>query len=124
MDTFCPATMCPLIAPNGSPWTGEKNAPCPGHEPRQAGDDGCPWWGLCGDGCGAAAAAMEQVNEADAGFRVLQLGPVQKKRERAAPRAYDCPRAGDCQWQREAGDHLCPPRQALALGLDPRVTTF
>ena len=28
----CPATMCPLIAPNGSPWTGEKNGVCPEQE--------------------------------------------------------------------------------------------
>lgn len=24
-DTFCPATMCPLFAADGSPWTGHKN---------------------------------------------------------------------------------------------------
>jgi hypothetical protein len=39
---FCPATMCPLTAPNGSPWTGQYNAPCPRHDDLDRG--GCPWW--------------------------------------------------------------------------------
>lgn len=39
-ETFCPATMCPLIAPKGSPWTGSFNTPCLGAVMGQRGRNG------------------------------------------------------------------------------------
>jgi hypothetical protein len=109
----CPATMCPLFAREGSPWTGDRDVPCI----RQA----CAWW----DGrCRGEEAATEQIALAADGLPVLQLGPAAKRSTPAAPRTYDCPRATDCQWQIQAGEALCPPRQALALGLDPRLAGY
>lgn len=119
----CPASMCPLIAPNGSPWTGEYAAPCPGHDEADAG--GCPWWGMA---C-AGGGMQEMVEEAiDAGGRALIAGPNQPRREGIGPaRSYDCPKASVCRWQEQAqvaGRTLCPPRDALARGMDPRVCLF
>jgi hypothetical protein len=60
-------------------------------------------------------------------------GGIQAQVEQAAragftrPRTYDCPKAGVCRWQQQAeiaGRKLCPPRDALGRGLDPRVTLF
>ena len=114
--TFCPATMCPLFAKDGSPWTGEKNSPCEG--------TGCGWFDIEA-GCQGAVASYIQVDEVAHGMNLMQIGPVQARRTNmAAPRAYDCPRAGECQWQLEAGEHLCPPRHALALGIDPRTCAY
>jgi hypothetical protein len=56
--------------------------------------------------------------------RTLVVGPNQPRRGIGAPRSYDCPKAADCRWQEQAGDRLCPPRDALARGLDPRVALF
>jgi hypothetical protein len=123
-DMQCPASMCPLIAPNGSPWT-QDPSPCPGHgdidfarnDPRC----GCPWWVMA---C-ATGGIQKQVERADrADGEMLVVGPNQPRRLRAAPRSYDCPKASTCRWQEIAGDRLCPPRDALARGLDPRVTLF
>jgi hypothetical protein len=36
--------MCPLIAPDGSPWTGQYAAPCPGQDDTNNG--GCPGWSI------------------------------------------------------------------------------
>lgn len=115
----CPASMCPLVAPNGSPWTGEYGGLCPGHDNIDT--DGCPWWSMaCSTG-----GIQEQVEEADASDgRMLVVGPNRPRRLRAEPRSYDCPKASVCRWQEQAGDKLCPPRDALARGLDPRVTLF
>jgi len=120
MTIFCPASMCPLVAPTGSPWTGEKNAPCPEHSNLDHG--GCPWFTIaCSTG-----GIRHQVDEAfKAGGRAMVLGPNQPRRhEIGEPRTYDCARAGDCSWQKHAKGELCPPRYALSLGLDPRVCLF
>ena len=37
------------------------------------------------------------------------------------PNEFQCPRAHECKWQLEAGEELCPPRRALAAGLDTQV---
>lgn len=119
----CPASMCPLVAPDGSPWTGEYAAPCPGHADRRAG--GCPWWsGAC-----ATGGVQAMVDEAEAcGGRAVVLGPNQPRRATiGASKTYDCPRASTCRWQEQAekaGRPLCPPRDALARGIDPRVVLF
>jgi len=128
MTTYCPATMCPLIAPEGSPWTGQKNSPCEGAEAVFKDDkyvSGCAWFN---DGhCVGCAGAHQQIGEAADGSFVAVLGPNKPKRQEArASRDYDCPRAGECQWQIEADaeNGLCPPRSALRLGLDPRLSLF
>lgn len=118
-DTFCPASMCPLFAADGSPWTGDKNVHCQGEE--------C---GFYNDGhCDGASCAAEQVMEAASGRRPFQLAVVTEGRRGMeyaglAGKTFDCPRASDCQWQREAGDGLCPPRMALARGVDPRACAY
>lgn len=118
-EVFCPASMCPLIAPNGSPWTGQKNSPCPEHDDIDAG--GCPWFSMaCGSG-----GIRDQVDEA---FRnkgaMLVCGPNQPKQIIGKPKTYKCDREKDCSWQKFAKDDLCPPRYAMSLGLDPRVSLF
>ena len=142
MKTFCPATMCPLTAPDGSPWTGEKNAVCPQKEPERDEDGnllavrngermGCGFWNSFGaQGCGGCEAAHHQVAEAANEEGVLVIGPRQPKRMAADDRKrvqdYQCNRAHECQWQIEADKEgsLCPPRSALRLGLDPRVCNW
>lgn len=123
MKTFCPASMCPLFAPTGSPWTGEYNGECPqtDHE-----DGGCGFWGMFrkDEGCGGVTAARQQIHEADIELPVLQIGVVRPKNLRTEPKSYDCKRANDCQWQIESGIKLCPPRHALSLGLDPRYAAY
>lgn len=119
-ESFCPATMCPLIAPDGSPWTGHKNHPCP------RSSEACAWFD---DryGCQGAAMAHEQVDSAAHGHPVPVAGPNQPKRTEArAARDFDCPRSSDCQWQQEAEREggICPPRTALRLGLDPRLALY
>lgn len=115
-DTFCPATMCPLFAPDGSPWTGEKNGECPNHDDLENG--GCAfWWGSNCDGCHAALSQVKEVYEIGGTF---QIGPIQRMKESVEPKEFDCPRSHDCQWQRESSPNLCPPRTALSLGVDPR----
>lgn len=114
MDTFCPASMCPLFAPEGSPWTGDINSKCAGPE--------CAWFD---DGhCMGAVAAHEQIDDVRKHGRVFQIGVIRVKHEHIKPKEYDCPRAAECQRQREAGDSLCPPRRALSLGIDPRACAY
>lgn len=118
-ERVCPASMCPLIAKDGSPWTGEYAAPCPGHADMDNG--GCPWWSM---GC-AHGGPWVQVEEAlGNGGKALVLGPNAPRRGPAAPRTFDCPKAAECRWQERSGDRLCPPRDALARGLDPRVCLY
>jgi hypothetical protein len=115
----CPASMCPLIAPNGSPWTGAYDSVCPGHDDIDT--DGCAWWGMACKG-GGMMASVEDADAADG--RSLVLGPNQPRRQaRMTPKEYDCPRAAECRWQEQAVG-LCPPREALRRGLDPRVCLF
>lgn len=120
---MCPASMCPLIAPNGSPWSGEFEAKCPGHDDLEK--DGCPWWGMSCQG-GNHQEVVEEA--ARAGGYAVVLGPRQPKRGGIQnPRSYDCPKASTCRWQEQAtlsGRELCPPRDALARGMDPRVCLF
>jgi len=111
----CPATMCPLIAKDGSPWTKTYAAPCPGHADLDTG--GCPWWSMaCGDGGGRIQAQVEEA-EAEEG-RAFVVGPNQPHRTTiGAPKTFDCPKADVCRWQEQAtvaGRLLCPPRDALA----------
>ena len=98
--SFCPATMCPLFAREGSPWTGESNSQCE--------RDPCGWWQR--GGCVATGAAMEQIVDLFDG-----KGPA---------KTFDCQRAHECQWQQQSGDELCPPRYALAMGVDPRAAAY
>ncbi len=91
--TYCPATMCPLFARGGSPWTDEKNHKCDKSE--------CGWWD---EQCIAASWALEGL------FESASDRP---------PKAFDCQRASECQWQVDSIPRLCPPRQALADGKDP-----
>ncbi|MBL0928526.1 MAG: hypothetical protein IBJ15_00145 [Alphaproteobacteria bacterium] len=120
---FCPASMCPLTAPNGSPWTGQFNAPCPRHDDLDRG--GCPWWTMS---CQDNALVGEVLDAHERGGIGFVVGPDQPKRSGlVAPKTFDCPRAHDCSWQHQAvanGGDLCPPRMALALGVDPRVCRF
>jgi hypothetical protein len=141
MQTFCPASMCPLTAPDGSPWTGDENAVCPQRAPledeameallRAKGQGGCGFWQAFGaSGCGGCESAHHQVGEAARDEGVLVIGPRQPRRTAADSRkrvhAYPCDRAHECQWQIEADREggLCPPRSALRLGLDPRVCNW
>jgi hypothetical protein len=111
--------MCPLFAADGSPWTGNKNAHCDG-EP-------CAFYNK--GHCEGAACAVDQVMEVKAGRRPLQLAVVTEGRRGVEyagrrPLTFDCSRAHECQWQVEAGEKLCPPRAALALGIDPRACAY
>jgi hypothetical protein len=110
----CPASMCPLFAADGSPWTGEKNATCIG-EP-------CGWFDVSRRRCVGSDAAMEQVAELTIGRRPMVIGSNYSVRQAKAT-AYDCPRADECQWQQQS-EGLCPPRSALAKGLDPRACAW
>jgi hypothetical protein len=62
------------------------------------------------------------------GGRAWVLGPNQPRRhDIGTPRTFDCPKADVCRWQEQAelaGRPLCPPRDALARGIDPRVVLF
>lgn len=115
----CPASMCPLIAKDGSPWTGQYAAPCPAHDDIDS--DGCPWWSMA---CSTGGIQAQVEEAAIQGGRMAVLGPNQPRRLAGAPRSFDCPKAAACQWQAQAGDKLCPPRDALSRGLDPRVCLF
>ena len=119
---FCPASMCPLIAPDGSPWTGSKDSICPEHDDIEKG--GCPWFSMaCGSG-----GVHDQVCEAfKNNGKVLVAGPNKPKEILGNQKTYNCKRENDCSWQKfsaNKGLKLCPPRYALSLGLDPRVSLF
>lgn len=63
-ETFCPSSMCPLFAAQGSPWTGDYDIPCLKEK--------------CGfyfqGHCDAASGSEHQVNEAEMGLIPLQIG--------------------------------------------------
>lgn len=118
----CPASMCPLIAPDGSPWTGRYGAPCPGHEDLS--DGGCPWWSMA---CSTGGVQHEVELAAANGGAAAVLGPNKPRRLAGSSRTYECPKMSICRWQQQAelaGRDLCPPRDALRRGIDPRVTLF
>jgi hypothetical protein len=60
--------------------------------------------------------------------RGLVVGSTQPRRDSiGAAKTYDCPKAHECRWQeqaRVAGRDLCPPRDALRRGIDPRVCAY
>lgn len=118
MPTFCPATMCPLFAADGSPWTGDKNGECK-HD-----HEDCAWWSRRQNRCEGSQAASQQITELSIGGRPLVIGKSYREHQAKAT-TYDCARAKECQWQLEQkpGD-LCPPREALRLGLDPRACAY
>lgn len=119
---FCAATGCPLIAPNGSQWTGAKFAPCP--QKGGMGEGECPWWDMA---CATGGIQFEVDAALERGGSAIIAGPNKPKRLLANSRSYDCPHADKCSWQDRAlvsGRDLCPPRDALRKGLDPRVCLF
>lgn len=113
-ERFCPASMCPLFAPTGSPWTDEYDVACE----RE----------ICGfyhnNVCEGRIGSQMQVDDAVLKIPVLQLGIVRAKHEKVKPTTFDCKFAHRCKWQAEAGIELCPPRSALAQGIDPRVCAY
>jgi hypothetical protein len=125
LKMLCPAAMCPLIAKDGSPWTGQKASPCPGRGLEDENDyGGCPWWDMACS-CGGIQAQVEEaaLNEG----RAMIAGPNRQRRQISNSRSFDCPMAGQCRWQEQAekaGRPLCPPRDALERGIDPRVCLF
>lgn len=129
LGPFCPATMCPLFAKDGSAWTGEKNAACPQRSAESATCGGCAFWHDGSEydpvvGCMGARMAMDQVAEVATGSVPLQGIPA-RRFDLRAEREYDCARASECQWQLQQPEgRLCPPRQALAVGADPRVVAW
>jgi hypothetical protein len=103
--SFCPATMCPLFAAEGSPVSGAYDALC---------SRDCGWH----DGaiCRAGRIATGEVIAATATNGVTWpklAGPIRR-------RVFACSRASECTWQRQQPGGLCAPRRALAHGLDPR----
>lgn len=120
--TFCAATMCPLFAADGSPWTGEQNAVCPQDQSK------CGWYSdVDEDGnkaCAGCSSALEQVDDVARERPLLQIGRKRARPEKRQPTTFDCPRAAECQWQAECSPALCPPRYALSLGVDPRACAY
>lgn len=117
----CPASMCPLIAPNGSPWSGTYAAPCPGHDDLDS--NGCLWWGM---GCGGGGM-QRLVDDAERNGGACVAGPNKPRRKPGRVVEYDCPKESVCRWQEQAkiaGHRICPPREAMLRGLDPRVCLF
>lgn len=104
--TFCPATMCPLFAADGSTLSGAVNATCE----REA----CRWFD--GTICQAGRVAIGEVAMASAG----EGGSWPRLSNPMHRRAFDCPRERECTWQQQSPGGLCAPRRALAHGLDPR----
>lgn len=115
--------MCPLIAKDDSPWTGEYGGICPGHDDIET--DGCPWWSMA---CSTGGIQQLVEEAAECGGRgMVVLGPNKQRRfQIGEPREYDCPKASVCRWQEQAEKHgrICPPRDALKRGIDPRVCLF
>lgn len=127
-EVFCPASMCPLFAAEGSPWTGSKNSICPEKPAYGLGDEpddptGCGFFENK-SGCAGCQEAKSQVNEVVRTGRTFQIGPKQSNRSDLKPREYDCLRAHECSWQKYIGDELCPPRLALSKGVDPRACAW
>lgn len=118
---MCAATMCPLFAADGSPWTGGYRSPCAGAD--------CGFY-TKGSGCdGGRNASFEVERISQSGKPQLQLAPAIGRRGTQYAgrdaREFDCPYAAVCQWQRDApAGELCAPRKALALGVDPASCAY
>lgn len=116
----CPASICPLMAKDGSPWSGEKDADCPGFGGIDNG--GCPWWDMaCGEnGCMDVVIEVEKF-----GGKSVVLGPNKPKKDNiGVSKSYNCDKESFCRWQEQSPTGLCAPREALKRGLDPRVCLF
>lgn len=103
----CPASFCKLIAKDGSVWTNELKADCPGH--GDIDNSGCPWWTL---------ACSENVLIQEVKFY---------KEKPSSPKTYLCSDENICRWHEQAilhGENLCPPRLALSLGHSPKICLF
>ena len=128
--TKCPSTMCPLFAPEGSPWTGNKDSVCPQKPAHREGIKetdmtGCGFWSECSGKCDGTAFAKEQISEVIRSKTTIQLGPLKGRDIEIKPGStFDCPKALECQWQKQSGESLCPPRYALFLGIDPRFAAY
>jgi hypothetical protein len=108
-EVICPASMCPLIANDGSPNAGIYAGTCPEQDDIDHG--GCPWW-LVGCSTGFQHRLVERA--------------VANRRKPDPPRTYDCRFADVCSWQKQATkqNKLCPPRAALAAGVKPNVVNW
>lgn len=113
---FCPATMCPFFAPDGSPWTGDKNGTC------ERDHEKCAWYWK--DGCTARPGSMQQIVEFMVGGRPLMIGVRPKMEHMSNKPMPACDREKECQWQIESGDGPCPPRFAIMNGVDPRMAGY
>ena len=108
----CPASMCPLVAKDGSPWTGEYAAKCPGHDDLKSG--GCPWWSMA---CSTGGIQGLVEEAADNEGRAHVVGPNQPRRGLAEPRSLTAPRplcaAGRSRRGRSSARRVTPWRAAL-----------
>ena len=120
--TQCPASMCPLIAPNGSPWTGSKNAKCPEHDDID--NMGCPWFSMT---CSTGGIHSQVLDAEKNNGKFFVVGPNQPRDGIGQSKTFDCAKQDICSWNKYSkinGFDLCPPRFALSKGLDPRVCLF
>jgi hypothetical protein len=99
----CPATFCPLFASKGSPWTGDKNADCE--------KDACGFWNK--DKCTGWELSFEPIMEV-----IMDVG------EKVVAQKPPCKFEDVCQWQRQLGKQVCPPRFAMMHGLDPTLARW
>jgi hypothetical protein len=69
-----------------------------------------------------ARSSWVQTPESGDTWQECMARPASENRD---PQTYDCPVAALCVWQKLSGrTQLCPPREALKRGFDPRVTLF
>ncbi|HXJ14898.1 MAG TPA: hypothetical protein VNH19_21705, partial [Candidatus Limnocylindrales bacterium] len=89
--------------------------------------DGCPWWSMA-CATGGIQQLVEEAAELSGRSSMPIFGPNQPHRHViGSSREFDCPKATVCRWQEQAekqGRKLCPPRDALGRGIDPRVCLF
>jgi len=119
----CPASMCPLFAAEGSPWTGDFNANCPENEMTEDYDrrKGCGFWFK--GGCMGCKESVNQILEVESHGSTFQIGLKRGHKAGMKPKTFDCPKESECQWQKQSTG-LCPPRLALSKGIDPKYAAF
>jgi len=100
----CPMSMCPVMGIKKSPWSGEHNEICYGTS-HEEDDRGCGYWKT---DCKGAQVWDRLVDPCPSDCMMSAM-------------EYDCKHARTCTWQIEAGGALCPPRDALRNGIDPRI---